>query len=62
MFHGAALVVATARPITDVEAARLAKALYQADLGTLAAAQTELIGEDACSDHRDICAYRALVR
>ncbi len=70
LFHGAALVVATARPIADAEAARLAEALYQAapdlaalaDPAALATAQTELIGDDACSDHRDICAYRALVR
>ncbi len=69
LLRGAELVIATARPVDDAEAAGVAEAFYRtatdaaslADPATLAEAQRDLLGEGSCSDHSGVCAYRAWV-
>jgi hypothetical protein len=69
LLRGAELVIATARPVDDAEAARVAETFYRtatdtaslADPATLAEAQRDLLGEGSCSDHPGVCAYRAWV-
>ena len=69
LLRGAALVIATARPVDDAEAARVAEAFYMAapdkaslaDPATLAEAQLNLLEDGTCRENPDICAFRAWV-
>lgn len=69
LLRGAALVIATARPVDDAEAARVAGAFYMAapdnaslaDPATLAEAQLDLLEDGTCSENPGICAFRAWV-
>lgn len=69
VLRGAAVVIATTRPVHDVEASALMTELYRqartpADLldpGLLSRAQTMLLAGGNCDARADICAFRAWV-
>jgi hypothetical protein len=69
VLRGAAVVIATTRPVVDHAANELMRAFYEqartaADLldpGLLSRAQAELLAGTSCEAHPDLCGFRAWV-